>query len=62
MSDKKLTLSSKKMICGVCAGLGEYFNLDANITRIIYVLLSIITGFIIGIVAYLILYFVMKNA
>ena len=61
MSDKKLTLG-KKMICGVCSGLANYFNIDPTIVRVAYVILSIITGFVIGIVAYLIIYLIIKNA
>lgn len=61
MSDKKLTLG-KKMLCGVCSGLANYFGIDPTIVRVGYVILSVITGFLIGIIAYLILYFIMKNA
>ncbi|MFI3200512.1 MAG: PspC domain-containing protein [Eubacteriales bacterium] len=38
MNDKKLTKSTNKMICGVCAGIGEYFNCDATIVRLLFVI------------------------
>lgn len=43
--------SSNKMIAGVCGGIGEYFNIDPTIIRILWVLCSF-SG--IGIIAYLI--------
>lgn len=33
---KKLTLSSNKMIGGVCGGLAEYFDLDPTLFRVLY--------------------------
>ena len=36
---KKLYRSSRdKMLCGVCGGIGEYFNVDPNAVRIVTVL------------------------
>jgi phage shock protein PspC (stress-responsive transcriptional regulator) len=42
---KPLTRStSNRMIAGVCAGLGEYFNIDPTIIRLLF-LLAFFTGF-----------------
>ena len=42
---KPLTRStSNRMIAGVCAGLGEYFNIDPTIVRLLFVL-AFFTGF-----------------
>jgi len=42
---KQLTRStSNRMIAGVCAGLGEYLNIDPTIVRLL-VLLAFFTGF-----------------
>jgi phage shock protein PspC (stress-responsive transcriptional regulator) len=42
---KQLTRStSNRMIAGVCAGLGEYFGIDATIVRLL-TLLAFFTGF-----------------
>ena len=32
---KKLTKSTNKMICGVCAGIGEYLGNDATVIRLL---------------------------
>ncbi|WP_394522433.1 PspC domain-containing protein [Lacrimispora sp. JR3] len=29
-----------KMLCGVCGGIGEYFNIDATIIRLLWVLFA----------------------
>lgn len=39
---KKLYRSrSNRMLCGVCGGVGEYFNIDATLVRLGMVLLSV---------------------
>jgi phage shock protein PspC (stress-responsive transcriptional regulator) len=47
------------MIAGVCGGLGEYFNVDPVIARVIFVLLALING--IGLLAYLILWLIVPQ-
>ena len=39
------------MLCGVCGGFGEYFNVDPNLVRVGWVLLSLFTCTV-GVVAY----------
>ena len=57
---KKLYKSHKKMICGVCAGIAEFFNIDPTIVRLISVLLSL--GSIgLGIVIYIIAAVIMPD-
>jgi len=57
---RRLTRSSRhKMIAGVCGGLAEYFQLDPTVVRVAYVLISIISVAFPGILAYIILMFVM---
>ena len=43
-----------RMIAGVVGGLAEHFGLDANLLRIIYVLVSIISAAFPGILVYVI--------
>ena len=51
--DKKLTKSqSDRMLCGVCAGLAEYFNVDPTVIRLLWVILTFCGGS--GILAYII--------
>lgn len=59
-SPRRLTRSVKhKMIAGVCGGLAEYFVLDPTLVRVAYVVVSIISAAFPGILAYVILMFVM---
>ncbi len=37
-------LQRGKMICGVCAGIGEYFQIDPNIIRLLFVLFALCGG------------------
>lgn len=43
---------STKMICGVCSGLAQYFNIDPTIVRIIWVVASLILVGIGGVLVY----------
>ncbi len=59
----RLVRSSRhKMIAGVCGGLAEYFDLDPTVVRVAYVAVSIISVAFPGILAYIILMFVMPRA
>lgn len=50
---KKLYRSrSNRMICGVCGGIGEYFNIDATLVRLGLILFACVGGS--GVLAYLI--------
>ena len=43
--EKKLYRSrTDKKICGVCGGLAKYLNMDANIVRLLMVLLTVFVG------------------
>lgn len=49
---KKLVKSENKMVCGVCAGIGEYLGIDATVVRLLWVIFSMVGGS--GILAYII--------
>lgn len=52
---KKLYRSkTDKMISGVLGGLGEYLDIDPTILRLGWVFITAFTGFIPGIIAYII--------
>jgi len=54
MGNKRLYRSGKnKIIAGVFGGLGEYFNVDPVALRLLWVFLVVFTGFVPGIVAYI---------
>lgn len=49
--------TTNKVIAGVAGGIGEYFNIDPTIVRIIFIMLTIFGGS--GILIYLVLWLVM---
>lgn len=54
MQTKKLYLSSTdKKIAGVCGGIGERFEMESTLIRLAFIFLTIMTGFIPGIVMYI---------
>ena len=45
MESKRLYRSrNQRMICGVCGGIAEYFNIDPTIIRLAWVLFSLAGG------------------
>ena len=60
MRTKRLTKSNNKMVCGVCAGIAEYFGIDTSFVRLVYVLLLMCSG--IGLRPYIIAAIVMDEA
>jgi phage shock protein C len=57
---KQLRKSKQKVIFGVAAGVGEYFNIDPSIVRIIWILSILMFGF--GLLPYLIMAIVMPSS
>lgn len=54
MTRKLYRSRTDRMIWGVLGGLGQYFNVDPVIFRLIYVVLVIATGIMPGILLYII--------
>lgn len=56
MPIRRLTRSRNNLtIAGVCGGLAEFFGIDATAIRLLWVVLSIVCGAVIGgVIAYLI--------
>lgn len=53
MEQKRLYKSTtNRVLCGVCGGLGEYFNVDPTIIRLLFILLLFGAGS--GLLAYII--------
>ena len=49
---KKLYKSNNRMLCGVCAGVAEYFGIDPTIVRLVWAALALSgTGILLYIVA-----------
>jgi len=47
------------MLCGVCGGIAEYFNIDPTIVRLVWVVLGLM-GFS-GVLAYIIAAIIMPS-
>ena len=57
---RRLTRSNRnKMIAGVCGGLAEYLDMDPTVVRVLYILVSILSAAFPGVVAYIVLMFLM---
>lgn len=60
--NKKLYRSrTKRTLSGVCGGLEDYFEIDVTIIRLVWVLISIMSGVLPGIVAYVIAVFIIPE-
>jgi phage shock protein PspC (stress-responsive transcriptional regulator) len=46
MNDQKQLIRPKdgRMIAGVCAGLGQFFGIDANLVRIIFAVVTVFSA------------------
>lgn len=53
MDERKRLYKSRnnKMICGVCAGIADYFNIDPSIVRVLWAVLALPAGT--GVLAYI---------
>ena len=60
---KKLTRSEEnKMIGGVCAGFGEYFDIDFTLVRLIFVALGLMTAIFPMLIFYVVAWIVIPAA
>ena len=51
MQKRLYRVEEGKMICGVCGGIGQYFNIDPTVIRLIWAIFGCMGG---GILAYII--------
>lgn len=58
---KKLMLSRDRWIAGVCGGIANHFGWDANIVRLVWLVLTICSLGFPGIIVYVILWIVMPS-
>jgi phage shock protein C len=50
-----------KIFSGVLGGLGEYFDIDPTVLRLLWLLVVVFTGIIPGLVVYIIAAFIMPE-
>lgn len=59
MEKRLYKIQNGKMLCGVCGGIAEYFNIDPTIVRLLWVLLIFCVGT--GILAYIVAAIIMPS-
>ena len=59
LNGKRLYKSNNKKICGVCAGIAEYFDVDPTIVRLIWAAVTLAGGS--GILIYIVAALVMDD-
>ena len=57
MEKRLMRVEDSRMIAGVCAGLGRYFDVDPTLVRIIFVIMGLF-GFG-GVILYIVLWILM---
>ena len=58
---KRLYLSgTNRKIGGVCGGLGEYFDVDATLVRVIFILIALLSVGL-GVIAYILIWIVIPR-
>ena len=57
---KRLTKSNNRMLLGVCAGIAEYFDIDPNVVRLLWVMFCLLGGS--GILGYIFAAVIMPSA
>lgn len=60
--EKRLTRSNNKMLCGVCGGIAEYFDIDPTLVRVAYAALSIFSAGFPGVLLYIIMLILMPKS
>jgi phage shock protein C len=59
---KKLYRSSKqRMIAGVCGGLAEYFDMDVNIMRLLFVAISLLSVLVPMVIFYILAWIIVPE-
>lgn len=62
MEPKRLYRSAhNRVFAGVLGGIGEYFTIDPVLLRLIWVLVVIFTGFVPGVLAYILAIFIIPE-
>lgn len=54
--------SQHKIIAGVCGGIADYFGISPGLTRVLYVLASILSAAFPGILVYIILWIMVPRS
>ena len=61
MTRKLYRIEKGRKLLGVCGGIAEYFGIDPSLIRLIWVVVTLVTAFWIGLVAYFAAWFILPN-
>ncbi len=54
MTKRLYRSTENKVLAGVCGGLGEYFDVDPVLIRLVYLMATVFTGLVPGLLCYII--------
>ena len=58
---KRLTKGKEKKWMGVCSGIADYFNVDPVLVRVTWILITVFTSLVPGIIVYVMAAWVMPE-
>jgi len=59
---KKLARSTTdRWVAGICSGIGDYLEIDPNVIRVVWVVITVLTGFLPGIIIYILLWILLPE-
>ena len=58
---KLLRSRSDRWVAGICGGIGDYFDVDPALVRLVYMLLTFFSAGFPGVMIYLVLWLVMPK-
>lgn len=61
MNRKLYRSRTNRMLSGVCGGLEDYFDIDVTIIRLVWALITIMSGLFPGVIAYVIAVFIIPE-
>ena len=61
MAKKLYRSRNDRWIAGVCGGIGEYLEIDPNVIRVSWAIVTALTGFLPGIAIYILLWIILPQ-
>lgn len=58
-TEKELRFGETEKIAGVVAGMAEYYGINTKAARVLYAVLTVLTGLVPGVILYVIIAFIM---